>query len=32
MAEMLGTSNYVALVGGGTQPKFAYNKVRVERC
>ncbi|KAJ8069043.1 hypothetical protein OCU04_002717 [Sclerotinia nivalis] len=27
IAEMLGKTNYIALVGGGKQPKFAQNKV-----
>ncbi|KAF2634203.1 YVTN repeat-like/Quino protein amine dehydrogenase [Massarina eburnea CBS 473.64] len=29
-AELLGTTKYVALVGGGKQPKFPQNKVRPE--
>jgi hypothetical protein len=29
-AEMVGTTNYIALVGGGKQPKFPQNKVCVE--
>ena len=27
MAQMLDRTNYVALVGGGKQPKFPQNKV-----
>lgn len=29
-AEMLGTTSYIALVGGGKQPKFPQNKVCLE--
>ncbi|CAI6308592.1 unnamed protein product [Periconia digitata] len=28
-AEMLGTTRYIALVGGGKQPKFPQNKVQI---
>lgn len=28
-AEMLGTTHYIALVGGGKQPKFPQNKVQI---
>ncbi|KAF2107757.1 WD40-repeat-containing domain protein [Lophiotrema nucula] len=28
-AEMLGTTKYIALVGGGKQPKFPQNKVQI---
>lgn len=28
-AEMLGTTSYIALVGGGKQPKFPQNKVQI---
>lgn len=29
VAEMLGQSNYLAIVGGGKNPKFPQNKVRL---
>lgn len=28
LVEMMGTTNYLALVGGGRQPKFSSSKVR----
>jgi hypothetical protein len=28
LVQMMGTTNYLALVGGGKSPKFAMNKVR----
>jgi hypothetical protein len=27
LVQMMGTTNYLALVGGGRSPKFAMNKV-----
>ncbi len=29
LAAMLGRANYIAIVGGGRQPKFSQNKVSV---
>lgn len=28
LVQMMGTTNYLGLVGGGKSPKFAMNKVR----
>lgn len=29
LVQMMGTTNYLGLVGGGKSPKFAMNKVRM---
>lgn len=31
LVQMMGMTNYLALVGGGKSPKFAMNKVRLAR-